>query len=341
MASVVVTTRQTRSGPRYVCRYRLGGRAYAVQHAGSFRTLKEARARRDLVAGELAAGRNPADLLRAMTERPVTRTFGEWAEAYRTSRTDVGAETRKNTLSHVKAMETLADRDPASITPGDVREWIGSLTLKPSSVRRYVSTLRAILDFADVDPNPAKDPRVKLPKVESAIIEPPTGAQVDAILAHVPARWRLGLRTLEQTGMRIGELAALEWRDVDETDSRFRIRQGKTATARRWVAVPEWLMDEIATTCPPDDRVAERRVFVGFSADVAKNVMARACKAAGIPHFHPHDLRHRYASVKVAEGVPVTMVAAQLGHSKKSLTLDTYSHVLLDERRVNVNETSA
>jgi integrase len=83
---------------------------------------------------------------------------------------------------------------------------------------------------------------------------------------------------------------------VDLAESRFRIRQGKTATARRWVAVPEWLIDEIAKTCPPDDRTPERRVFVGFSPDVAKNVMARACKAAGIPHFHPHDLRHRYAS---------------------------------------------
>jgi integrase len=44
----------------------------------------------------------------------------------------------------------------------------------------------------------------------------------------------------------------------------------------------------------------------------------------------PHDLRHRYASMKIAEGVPVTTVAAQLGHSKKSLTLDTYAHVLLE-----------
>jgi integrase len=74
-------------------------------------------------------------------------------------------------------------------------------------------------------------------------------------------------------------------------------------------------------------------VFAGFTPDVAKNVMARACKAAGIAHYHPHDLRHRYASVKVAEGVPVTQLAAQLGHSKKSLTLDVYSHVLLDEGR--------
>jgi integrase len=90
-------------------------------------------------------------------------------------------------------------------------------------------------------------------------------------------------------------------------------------------------LDEITAACPPDDRTGERKVFEGFSPDVAKNVVARACKAAGIPHFHPHDFRHRYASVKLREGVPVTELAAQLGHARKSLTLDTYSHVLLSE----------
>lgn len=60
--------------------------------------------------------------------------------------------------------------------------------------------------------------------------------------------------------------------------------------------------------------------------------MRDACKAAGIATYSPHDLRHRYASVKIAEGVPVTDLAAQLGHARKPMTLDAYSHVLLGER---------
>jgi integrase len=332
MASVSIRRRETQSGPRFQVRYRLGGRAHPVQHGGSFRTLKEARTRRDFIAGELAAGRNPVDALRAMVERPPVRTFRQWAEAYRASRVDIGAETRKNMRSHLLRLNaTLGDRDPSTIAPGDVQEWIGAnADLKPASLARYLATLRQILDFANVDPNPARDKRVRLPKIETPVVEPPTSEQVEAILAHVPRRWPLPLRMLEQTGMRVGELHGLEWRDVDLSGSRFRVRQGKTASARRWVAVPEWLMEQIAATCPPDDRIPERRVFQGFTADVAKNVMARACKATGIPHFHPHDLRHRYASVKLREGVPVTELAAQLGHSKKSLTLDTYSHVLVD-----------
>jgi integrase len=88
-------------------------------------------------------------------------------------------------------------------------------------------------------------------------------------------------------------------------------------------------MVEVAADCPREDRTREQRVFPGFTPDVAKNVMARACKTTGIVHRHPHDLRHRYASVKIAEGVPVTQVAAQIGHSRTSLTLNTYSHVLV------------
>lgn len=332
MASAFIVTRRTKTGDRrFVVRYRLGGRAWPIQHGGSFSTMKEARARRDLVAGELAAGRNPAEALSAMVQRPIARTFRDVAEQYRTSRVDYAEETTKNMASHLKAiLPTFGDLEPAAITPADVQTWIASLKLKPGSMRRYLTTLRNVLDFAGVDPNPARDSRVRLPREETSVVEPPSAEDVEAIIANSPPRWRLALRTLEQTGMRVGELRDLEWRDVDLVASRFRIRNGKTATARRWAAVPVQIMEAIAETCPPDDRTPERRVFAGFSPDVAKNVMARACKAAGIAHYHPHDLRHRYASVKLREGVPVTDLAAQLGHSKKSLTLDTYSHVLLD-----------
>jgi integrase len=331
MPSLFVVTRRAKDGLRYVVRYRLGGRAYPVVHAGSFGTLKEAKIRRDLVAGELAAGRNPADALRAvLDEQPRSRTFGEWAEAYKTSRIDLADKTTKGVGFHLKTMTSFNDRDPAVITPADVQEWIAGLSLKPSTIRLYLSTLRAVLDFAGVDPNPARDTRVRLPRAERVLVDPPSAHDVDTIIATVPPRWRLPLRVLEQTGMRVGELQSLAWGDVDEQCSRFRIKQGKTASARRWVAVPEWLMVEIADTVPREDRTAERPVFVGFSAIAVKSVMARACKAAGIVHRHPHDLRHRYASVKIAEGVPVTVVAAQLGHSRNSLTLDTYSHVLLE-----------
>jgi integrase len=89
-------------------------------------------------------------------------------------------------------------------------------------------------------------------------------------------------------------------------------------------------MEELEATCPPDDRTATRRAFPGAGRQTIGNAMRNACKTAGLATYSPHDLRHRYISVKVREGVPVTEIAAHVGHARKSLTLDTYSHVLLD-----------
>lgn len=61
--------------------------------------------------------------------------------------------------------------------------------------------------------------------------------------------------------------------------------------------------------------------------------MGRACELAGVPSFGPHDLRHRYISLLVLAGVPVSIVKGFVGHARASMTLDVYSHVLLDEPR--------
>ncbi len=81
MPTVIITTRRTKSGPRYVVRYRLGGRTWPIVHAGSFKTLKEARTRHGFVSGELAAGRNPAESLDKLRDAPKERTIEEWGEA--------------------------------------------------------------------------------------------------------------------------------------------------------------------------------------------------------------------------------------------------------------------
>jgi integrase len=258
MGTLTITTRQTSTGPRYIVRYRLGGRAYPIMHAGAFRTMREAKARRDLVGGELAAGRNPQLLLEQMTApAPAVRTFATVAEAYRQSRIDVTPGTAGNLASQLAGiLRAFGPRDPATITPGDVQEWISGLSLKPSTVRRYLATLRQVLDYADVTPNPARDSRVKLPRQEREQITPPSARDVEAIILNAPARWRLLLTTLAETGMRISEALAITWADVDRAGERIRISKGKTAAARRWVPINADLLHEITAATPPDDQTA-------------------------------------------------------------------------------------
>lgn len=100
-------------------------------------------------------------------------------------------------------------------------------------MRNYLGTLRQVLDFADLDPNPARDRRVKLPRPEENVPNPPTAAEVATIVENAPRRWRLAIRVLEQTGMRVGELVGLEWGDVDRAELRLRIKNGPADAARR------------------------------------------------------------------------------------------------------------
>src|SRR6266496_781076 len=283
VASVSIRRREAKSGTRFQVRYRLGGRTYPLVHGGSFLTMKEARLRRDLVAGELAVGRNPAETLRALVETPQRRTFADLYDAFTASRVDVAETTKINYGTHrIRLVDLLGDRDPQTIGWQDVQGVVSSLAddLAPLSVRNYLGTLRIVLDFADLDPNPARDRRVKLPRPDERLPNPPTSAEVETIIANAPRRWRLAIRVLEQTGMRVGELVALEWGDVDRAELQLRIRSGKTNAARRWVSIPEWLMEEIEATCPLDDRTALRRVFPGAGRQTIGNAMRNGCAAA-------------------------------------------------------------
>ena len=330
--SIHIATRETKSGRRYLVRYRLGGRGHRVKHAGSFRTRKDARTRRDLVAGELAAGRDPRVVLERLANPTEPRTLALLAEEWAATRIDVSPNYARNIRSHIKRITpVLGDTRPQQITPLDVNRLVGELAreLAPASVKRYVNTLRMILDHAGLDPNPARHRSIKLPRVVAEEVAPPPAEHFLAILDLVPTRLCLPLVVLEQTALRVGELAALVWGDIDEAGARARV-QARTAKTRRarWAQIPEWLMGVIAETCPSEDRTSERRVFQGLTDTAIRQAMARACKSAGIPHYHPHDLRHRRLSLWHGQGVPAAELAARAGHSRASMTLDHYSHVM-------------
>jgi integrase len=333
VATLTITTRTAKDGNRYVVRYRLGGRSWPVAHAGSFRTLKEARARRDLVAGELAAGRNPAGLLRSLLVAPAPKlTVTAWGEKYLASRIDVDSNTTKNYRTALrKAGETFGDRDPATITVDEVAAWVAGLAeaQKPGTVRLYLLTFRLLLDFAQVEPNPARDPRVKLPKQTREEPNPPSAEHFLAIINSMGEKWRLLFLTIEQGGLRLGEAVGLRWADVDAAGLRLRLPRSATKTGTsRWIYLPQWLMAAIEATCALEDRVPERRVFGGITEASAYQAMTRACKLAKVPHYHPHDLRHRRITIWHQSGVPARELAERAGHARPSMSLDVYAHVM-------------
>ena len=98
--------------------------------------------------------------------------------------------------------------------------------------------------------------------------------------------------------------------NVDATGLRLRLPRSATKRDRaRWVYLPEWLMQAIEATCALEDRTPERKVFQGITEASAYHAMTRACRYAKVPHYHPHDLRHRRITVWHQSGVPARELA--------------------------------
>lgn len=106
--------------------------------------------------------------------------------------------TLANIETQLKALEPVfGDRDPHALAFSDVQEWISNCGLSPGSLRPYIATLRLVLDFAEVDPNPARDKRVRLPELEPEEISQPTAQQFLTVLDKVSKRWVLPLVVIE------------------------------------------------------------------------------------------------------------------------------------------------
>jgi integrase len=331
MASASIAVRTTkRRGRRYHVRYRCGGRDYPLVHAGTFTTIREAKIRRDLVAGELAAGRNPSLLLAELRAPHVpSLSFATWGERFLASRIDLDQNTKKNYSSSIKVIgERFGARAPETITATEIAEWIASLaeTKKPGTLGQYRIVFRLVLDHVGVEPNPARDPRVKLPKNVLDEPNPPSLEHYLAILDATGEKYRLALIVIEQGALREGEAVSLTWGDVDAAGLRLRLRRSTTKRDKtRWVSLPEWLMDAIEETCPLEDRTPERRVFQGITEATLYQAMTRACRNAKVPHYHPHDLRDRRITIWHHSGVVAAELAQRSGHSKPSMSLDVYS----------------
>lgn len=339
MASAWIERRESGAGVRYRVRFRLGGRESVPRYAGSFATMREARIRRDWVAGELAALRVPdTRLIGSSVSSATLRTA---AEAWQASRVDVAegtAATHRVNLRRI--LPILGDRRLDEIEPSHVAQLVSELHekgLKRESIRKTVTTLAMVFDYGGVAPNPARDRlTVKLPRETRREPKPPTADHVLAVYRLLPRVYRLPLLVLDATGMRVGELEQLTWGDIDEARSRWRVSQAVSKTGRaRWVSVPTVLFEAVCALLPRDDRAPERRVFQGFGADRFRTAIARACSAAGVPAFSPHDLRHRRISLEHLRGQPWARIGELVGQRNLSVTANTYTHVLVDETEID------
>jgi integrase len=158
------------------------------------------------------------------------------------------------------------------------------------------------------------------------------------------------------TGLRLGEVLGLAWRDVDldervltvsralsQTPAGIEFTLPKSETSQRSITIPVWLTEVLVrhkgeqaqcrllysgqyqdhglVVARPDGRPLEPKQVSGL--------FAKRVKRAGIEErFTFHSLRHQHASELFQKGVHMKVVSDRLGHSTIKLTLDCYTHLV-------------
>lgn len=246
--------------------------------------------------------------------------------------------------SHVDRLFTdLASRTPA---------------LSATTLHRIKATLRSALNDAVrknmLKSNPARF--VDLPSLVRPELNVWTLAELHRFLTFVEDD-RLGtlFRLVAMTGLRRGEVAGLQWRDVDLWTGNLIVRrqltqvgqivmesEPKTKAGRRTVPLDQQTVEILR-----DHNVTQgaELALIGLEQSPSTPVFTKLdgssllpesinkrfqtlAKAAGVPVIRLHDLRHTHASHALAARVDLKVVQKRLGHSSIALTADTYTHVL-------------
>jgi len=229
----------------------------------------------------------------------------------------------------------------------DHKSWLaarrgkGGKTLSTQTIRQRLGFLRTfferLIDYGDDDaPRGLLIYQSDFPALDEPLpkyLDDPTAAKFMAALAADPnRRRRLMVELLARTGMRAGELSALE----DDAMVRIgefhwlRIPVGKLHNDR-YVPLHPILVDLIVDyrACrgrPRSGRLVERDDGKPFDRRTVHRYVAAVAKRAGIGHVHPHQLRHTLATQAINRGMSLEAVAAMLGHRSMDMTL-TYARI--------------
>lgn len=258
----------------------------------------------------------------------------------------------------------LADVPLVKVDAPALLAWHARLleSVQPTTVRDYHRTIRMMLDDAVkwgyLARNTARD--VKPPSPEPPEIRVWSRQQIEAFLLYIEGRddealWRL----LITTGLRVGELCALQWGDLFGDHLTIRHTVSRDDRGRQVVAEPKTRASRrvlilssrtVAALRTHHDQIQAARARYGdwWNADdwmfpgtrgglmataVVRERLKRLCTDSGLPYIGPHGLRHTYGTDLMRAGVAPRIVQERMGHSNVTITLNLYSHPDSDMHR--------
>ncbi len=248
------------------------------------------------------------------------------------------------------------------ITRSDYQVFLNDLgnRFTKGTVSVYTSKYQACVQSAIADDLIQKDFTAGTEKTcqTSSVVEYLELDEIRRLIAYVEQKMQTKpdalsyyiIYTAIYTGMRIGEIIALDWTDIDwknhaiSVDKTYNtlmktVGPPKTASSVRTIAVPEKLLTAL-------NRLKKRNTKTPFShagrylnPNSANRCLKSCLSSIGIDkNFHFHCLRHSHVALLLAADVDLYAISKRLGHKDTTITAKTYAYLLEDKRKHEDNK---
>ena len=269
-----------------------------------------------------------------------------------------GADARYRDRAFIRL--TLGDIEVAKLTADRLRKWMAHMAKTPARLRtreglkqqyasldsadakrarkvtcnRTLITLKAALNMAwregKVASNAEWSRVAPFENVNTARIRYLTVAEAQRLINGCDPDFRLLVRAALETGARLGELVALQTHDFNSDAGTLAIRQSKGGKPRHVVLTEEGaaFFKQVCAGRPGHAVMLLRADGQPWGRAQQSPLMRDACKRAKItPSINFHGLRHTWASLAVMGGMPLMVVAKNLGHRDTRMVEMHYGHL--------------
>lgn len=239
------------------------------------------------------------------------------------------------TAGRIRAWHERLAASAAQLRSGERRDpFQDEQRRRKSTANRVLTTLRSALNRAFAEGGVSSDlawRRVKpFRGVESARTRYLSDDEIRRLVNACPPDFRKLVQAAVFTGCRYGELIQLQVADLNRDSGTLLIRLSKSGKRRHVVLTEEALafFEDIAAGKRSTVLLLTREDGTAWGKSHQQRPLAEACKRASItPSANFHALRHTHASRLAMRGVPMAVIATQLGHSDTRMAERHYAHL--------------
>lgn len=305
--------------------------------------------------------------------------FKHWADEWLISiqpRIKESSNIKYNNLLQKYILPALGDKELSQLSHCYIQNYCNELLtnggknkkgLSPKTVTDILSLLRCILRFsAERTEYPVCDLKniiIKQKTIKMKILSRDEQANLCKFLFKYPSCKNIGILICLFTGLRIGELCALKWKDISlsekivyvnktmqriqnlndtERKTKIVITQPKSSCSIRAIPLPDTIVDILSIIQQPDEcYILTGKENIYIEPRNMQYHFKKVLKQCAMDSCSFHSLRHTFATRCVEVGFDVKSLSEILGHASINITMNRYVHPSMDLKRENMNLLSA